>query len=79
VFYYFCLICSYYAFLRVICILKWLTPFYLRFEEQVKKEFKKSSEKVKEFDELDSEKCANEKCCKNCESSKNVVEGKKKR
>ena len=56
-----------------------MTPFYLRFEEQVKKEFKKSSEKVKEFEELDSEKCANEKCCKNCESSKNVVEGKKKR
>jgi hypothetical protein len=56
-----------------------LTPFYLRFEEQVKKEFKKSSEKEKELEELDSEKCANEKCCKNCESSKNVVEGKKKK
>ncbi len=56
-----------------------MTPFYLRFEEQVKKEFKKSSEKVKEFEELDSEKCANEKCCKNCESSKNVFERNKKK
>ena len=80
VFYYFCFLSAYYAFQRIIWIIKLLIPFYYHFEEQVKNEIKKSNEKKSiDKDEKESEPDKNEiKCCKNCENNK-VSEGKKKR